>query len=106
MMLWNLMCIKIRKSIHVRRNITKRRNKITWPLRWSYLYLDIIKVLKNKGMDSEVKELLKKEIKLVNQSKFKVGVGVGLLLTKEHPGCSIVMSEYFILPTVLLPNIS
>ena len=32
-------------------------------------------------MDSEVKELLKKEIKLVNQSKFKVGVGVGLLLT-------------------------
>ena len=32
-------------------------------------------------MDTEVKELLKKEIKLVNQSKFKVGVGVGLLLT-------------------------
>ena len=32
-------------------------------------------------MDSEVKELLKKEIKLVYQSKFKVGVGVGLLLT-------------------------
>ena len=32
-------------------------------------------------MDSEVKELLKKEIKLINQSKFKVGVGVGLLLT-------------------------
>ena len=32
-------------------------------------------------MDKEIKELLEKEIKLVNQSKLKVIVGVGLLLT-------------------------
>ena len=30
-------------------------------------------------MDKEIKELLEKEIKLVNQSKLKVIVGVGLL---------------------------